>query len=341
MWEIKKRQAFDAASSVCTFIVACVALMFVSAYIASLLPKSVSGIIYGSAKEVLSDPADKTHGFSEEITVIDKTGGLFFPSESADCPEGSYVIEAVNLARYTKSQKPQIFVLNQTNYTVNTDDCLKGNPPAGSVFGDMPTVLIYHTHGTESYATSGIYDDSTPFRSEDISKNVVAVGEEFASELEKLGVKVIHDKNMYDKDGYGDSYTKSAKAVRDALKEYPSIRYVIDIHRDSVVVSDKQVKLISYIEGDRAAQVMIVVGTDSGGGVYKWLKNFTSAVKLQASLNEMYPTLARPIYLRSSSFNQEFSPGAMLLEIGSCGNTLEEALAAAKYTARAMAEAFK
>ena len=82
---------------------------------------------------------------------------------------------------------------------------------------------------------------------------------------------------------------------------------------DSVVMNEKQVKLISEINGKNAAQIMLVVGTDEGGSSHGgWLGNFTAAVHLQNKINEMYPTLARPIYLRTASFNQDLSPGRCL-----------------------------
>lgn len=79
------------------------------------------------------------------------------------------------------------------------------------------------------------------------------------------------------------------------------------------------------------------MGSSHGG----WLDNFTAAVHLQNKINEMYPTLARPIYLRTASFNQDLSPGALLIEFGSSCNTMEEEIGAAKLTAEAMAEALK
>jgi stage II sporulation protein P len=349
MWEIRKRQAVNIFSKLCTFMVICVIIMLVSALLVSLIPQSVASAIYNKftlPADIQSSgeesESDKGNDYEEEITVIDDSWLPIILKDETSYEGDAIPVSAVNLARYTKSQKPALFVINQTKYTINTDNCLKADVFAGSIFADSPTVLIYHTHGTESYAKGDTYEEGEIFRSDNTNENVVAVGAAFARELEKLGIKVIHDTEMYDKESYSTSYASSKKAVKAWLELYPSIKYVIDIHRDSVVMSDRQVKLISEIDGKRVAQIMLVVGTDEGGSSHTgWLDNFTAAVHLQSKMNEMYPTLARPIYLRTASFNQDLSPGAMLIEFGSCGNTLKEAIEAAKLTAEAMAEALK
>ncbi|MDD4125120.1 MAG: stage II sporulation protein P [Eubacteriales bacterium] len=349
MWEIRKRQAVKAFSRLCTCIVLCVSVMIVSALFVKLLPKSMAKAIYGKLSSSVSSETESIETSEgeklanpEEITIIDSTWGSVIIKDDTSYEGDAVFVSSVNLARYTKSQNPSIFVINQTNYTINTDKCIAAAVSAGCIYAEGPTVLIYHTHGTESYIEGDTYETGESFRSEDITENVVAVGEAFAEELRSHGINVIHDTEMYDKESYSESYTNSKKAVKAWLHMYPSICYVIDIHRDSVMMSEKQVKLISEINGENVAQVMIVVGTDESGSSHSgWLDNFTAAVHLQSKINELYPTLARPIYLRTASFNQELSAGALLIEIGSCGNTLEEALSCARLTAKAMAEAFK
>ena len=114
------------------------------------------------------------------------------------------------------------------------------------------------------------------------------------------------------------------------MQEYPDILYVIDIHRDSVFTEDKiNQKPIVYINGEATAQVMTVVGSDAAGSSHKqWKENLTLAAKLQTKFND-YPAFARPVYLRKASYNQQLSKGYLLLEIGSCGNTVEAARRAA------------
>ena len=119
---------------------------------------------------------------------------------------------------------------------------------------------------------------------------------------------------------------------------YPSIKYIVDIHRDTVFNADgENKKPIVYIDGEATAQVMLVIGTDESGSTHKdWRTNLTLAAKLQQKFNE-YPTFARPVYLRKASYNQQLCSGAFLLEVGSCGNTVTEARRAAVIAAKQFA----
>ena len=109
------------------------------------------------------------------------------------------------------------------------------------------------------------------------------------------------------------------------LKKYPSIKVVIDIHRDSVSAEGGKSKLVTQINGKKAAQVMLVMG--SQGGIVKdypnWKKNLSLAVKLHQKIEKNYPTLARPILLRNAKYNQNLTTGSILLEVGTEANTME------------------
>ena len=65
------------------------------------------------------------------------------------------------------------------------------------------------------------------------------------------------------------------------------------------------------------------------------------ACKLQKYANEHFPELMRPVILRKERFNQQISKGAIIVEVGSNGNTLEEAKAGAEYMARTIAAVLK
>lgn len=128
-------------------------------------------------------------------------------------------------------------------------------------------MLILHTHGTESYLPDGAdsYDEDESFRSENTEENVVAVGRVFADTLRGAGISVIHDETMYDRDDFNAAYTSSRAAVYDWLEKYPSIRYVFDLHRDSVFTADgENQKPVAEIGGETAAQIMLVVGHRPG-----------------------------------------------------------------------------
>ena len=193
-----------------------------------------------------------------------------------------------------------------------------------------PVVLIMHTHATESYSDElrDYYTESEAARSTDNSKNVTHRGEIIASKLKSAGFGVVHDKTQHDYPAYTGSYDRSAVTVKEYLKKYPSIKIVLDIHRDSITQNESdRVRPVAKIDGKRAAQVMLCMGSQSGAvkGHEKWRENFRLAVKLQQAFEVKYPGLARPMVLASKLYNQHLTTGSLLLEVGTESNLKSEA----------------
>ena len=202
-----------------------------------------------------------------------------------------------------------------------------------------PQILIVHTHGSEAYTPDGtdIYEPSdNNTRTLDENFNVVRVGEEMERVFTELGLGVVHDTTLYDYPRYSGAYSRSAEAVQRYLEQYPTIKIVLDVHRDALIGEDGTVyKAVTRIDGTDTAQVMLVLGAGGGEGHPGWRENLTLACRIQAGMDTLYPTLARPMTMRTSTYNQELSPGSLLVEVGTHGNTLQEALAAARLFARA------
>ena len=203
------------------------------------------------------------------------------------------------------------------------------NPPYFTIEDtDEPQVLIMHTHTTESYVpfTGDYYDKTMSFRSTDNSQNMAVVGDRIASELEAAGIGVIHDATQHDYPSYNGAYDRSQKTVEQYLAEYPSIKLVLDVHRDAIASGDQVISAETEIDGKKAAQVMIISGCDDGTmGYPDYMKNLSFAAALQNQLEGDYPTLTRPILFDYRKYNQQLTTGSLLLEIGSHGNTLEQA----------------
>lgn len=201
-----------------------------------------------------------------------------------------------------------------------------------------PTVLIVHSHATESYANTQDYEESSAYRTLDKAYNVVSVGAALAQALEAGGIGVIHDTTLHDHPSYSDAYAESRNTVQAYLDKYPSIALVLDIHRDAVTDSDgEEMSFIAQYDGQAAAQLMLVVGTDAGGLTHpQWQSNMSLAVKLHAQLEKICSGICRPISFRSQRFNQDLSSGALLVEVGAAGNTQEEALASVAVLAEAI-----
>lgn len=203
---------------------------------------------------------------------------------------------------------------------------------------NAPTVLILHSHGTESYEKTEDYEESSPYRTLDTDYNMVSVGAELARVLEEGGVRVIHDRTLHDHPSYSDSYSQSRKSAQSYLAQYPSICLVVDLHRDAVESGGRQIAVTAQKDGVSAAQLMLVVGTDVRLKHPQWPENMSLAVKLHARLEKNFPGICRPISFRSQRFNQDLSPGALLVEVGSAGNTRQEALCAARVLGQTILE---
>lgn len=208
-----------------------------------------------------------------------------------------------------------------------------------------PQILIIHSHATEAYTPQGedVYEPSDEnTRTTDEGYNMIRVGDEMARVFTEMGLSVVHDRGLYDYPKYSGSYSRSGPAVEQYLEQYPTIKLVLDVHRDALVGSDGTVyKAVTAIDGTKTAQVMLVVGTDDGGTEHpNWQENLALAAKLQKGLDTLYPTLARPMALRQSAYNQNLLPGSLLVEVGSHGNSLQEALAGARAFARAAGAVF-
>ena len=192
-----------------------------------------------------------------------------------------------------------------------------------------PQVLILHSHSTEAYTPEGedVYEASDPGRTLDKSRNVVRVGDELAEVLEQAGFTVVHDRELYDWPSYNGAYTRSRAAAEAWLEQYPGIRVVIDLHRDAL----GGVKTEYRLPEGSCAQVMLVLTTGESGLYHpNWRENVKLGLELQQAMEEREPGLSRPMLLSPARYNEQLSPGYLLLEVGSDANTLQEALEAVR-----------
>ncbi len=226
-----------------------------------------------------------------------------------------------------------IYINNQTNKSVDIPSLL--NKDLDLSLSSEPNVLIVHTHTTESYTPSALYNYSPTEtdRTTDFNYNMASVGEVIANILKEKGINVIHDKTIND-NPYSKSYSNSLKLVKAYIEKYPSIKFVIDVHRDAIVTKEG-LKMRPVTTFDKSSsQIMLVIGTNESGLNHpSWQTNLSFALKLQHKMNSLYPSLARPINLRRERFNQHTAPYAFILEVGTNGNTLEEAKKGAEYFA--------
>ncbi len=266
------------------------------------------------------------------------------PAAEPEIPEGEYAIITTDLS------SKEITISNRTEYEIDVnnflDSSIQEQPYTLSINEDMtidPLVLIIHTHGTEAYSEEGSvsYSETKNLpRSDDVTKNIVAVGSEMAKILNKNGIPTLHCQIMHDKESYQNSYERAKQSIKQYIEKYPSIKYVFDIHRDSIVGDNKiKYRPLTSINGEATAQIMFVMGSNVNTPEHKdWEKNLTLALKTTELLNTCYDGFTRTMSLRESSYNQQYTNGSLLIEIGSCGNTLSEAKRAGVICAESLSE---
>lgn len=241
------------------------------------------------------------------------------------------------LLTFTAADANLVAVSNLAGYEVDVQAMLQQDVE-WKLRSEEPTVLILHTHGTESYRNTEGYAESSEYRTEDENYNMISVGARLAACLEAGGIRVIHDRTPYDLPSYNGSYAQARTAVERHLTENPSICLVLDIHRDAMTDSEgRQVAHTQQIPEGTAAKLMLVSGSDAGGLSYpSWQQNLSLAVKLQAVLERENPGICRPVSFRTGRYNQDLFPNMLLVEVGAAGNTRQEALLAAEQLATAV-----
>ena len=286
--------------------------------------------------------AARTHDASV-VSAADAVEPLPTPApESTPLPQESSAPEAVDAAVPTTAPDGRAILpttltggmtmKNETDFSPDLAALLAAGPGL-SLPADGPQVLILHTHTSEAYTPDGIdrYTASGTARTEDLNYNIVRVGDVLADALTAQGLSVLHDRTIYDYPSYTGSYSRSGAAVEAALAANPTLRVVIDLHRDAL--SDDQVvyKTLAELPDLACAQMMLLVGTNGSGLDHPdWEGHLRLAAYLQNAVNADHPTLMRPITLVKERYNQHLAPGSILIEVGSSGNTLQEALRASE-----------
>lgn len=236
------------------------------------------------------------------------------------------------------------YLRNYTGFSHSEIEDILSSPPSFPVQAQGPQVLIYHTHATEAFERYDhiFYDTRNNWRSTDNNMNMVAVGDALAASLEAEGISVLHDCTQHDYPSYNGAYERSAETVNRYLEEYPSIQIILDVHRDAIDRGGTLIRPVTEIGGKKAAQLMVIAGCDDGTmDMPHWRENLRFAALIQQQAEEEWPGLMRPLFFGYRKYNQNLRPGALLLEFGSHGNTLEECVYTAQLVGPAIARAIR
>lgn len=314
--------------SYCLKIIICMLMIQLMAALVQPLTKLLSNpqiaslVIYLETGRVVKRIPSETQPAQEETTMPPQ------PPQQ--------IQEQVNGISFSREDAQLIQVSNFSNFSMDIPGLLLSEL-SWDLTVQSPQVLILHSHATESYTQTAQnpYQPSAAYRTLDVQHNMVRVGEELKLALEAKGIQVIHDTTLHDSPAYNDAYIRSRQTVEQWLEQYPSISLVIDLHRDATGDSSVgQLRTAVTVDGVSSAQLMLVVGSNAGGRTHpNWKSNLALATKLQAQLEKRFPGICRPISFRTERFNQDLSEGALLIEVGAAGDTLEEALAAVSFLA--------
>ena len=309
---------------------------------ALLLRFSGSGLLH-RAGEMLAEPAITSWMIYLETGRIVR----FSPSSeeqevfSMESHTPDFGLEAQNLTMlpsFTADDGAAVNIKYNCKYRPDVEKQIT-EPLSWDLTGPEPTVLILHTHATESYtkSTGERYTETSAFRTLDENYNMISVGDHLTQLLEAAGVGVLHDRTLHDYPSYNGSYNHARKSIAAYLEENPSIRLVLDLHRDASGDNDNQMRTRAEVDGRPSAQIMLVVGTSGSGLKHPdWERNLALGLKLHTQLERTAPGITRYVNLRAQRFNQDMSPGCLIVEIGAAGNTHAEALVATEVLAQAI-----
>ncbi|KUG04288.1 stage ii sporulation protein p [hydrocarbon metagenome] len=180
-------------------------------------------------------------------------------------------------------------------------------------------IIFYCTHGTETYIP-----DSGQARLNGKRGLVNNVAANMANILAKKGLAAEYINTLHDWPEYNESYAKSRDTVKQLVDSGGSkILALFDVHRDSIPGSTQAATV--KVDGRKSAVILIVVGTDERKEHPRWKENLSFAQKLYQEGQSMYPGLIKGVRTKAGTYNQEYHDHALLLEMGSDYNSLDEA----------------
>lgn len=326
----------------------CVALFFTYISVKGL---SVSSNILIQTQTPIIDNANISQTISNQLISAPEQPSAQNSTSSTENVSESVVVSATGtvqgkiierfISPYTANTSyDNVYLKNNTSLNIDIKDYVNGSLGYKIEKNSTPQVLILHTHATESYIrhNESYYTQNDTARTTDNAYNMVSLGKIISDKLNSAGIVTLHDTTQHDNPSYNESYSRAANTICSYLKKHPSIKIVIDLHRDALAANDTdKVKVTTEIDGKKAAQIMLVMGSQSGNvkNFPNWKENLKLATKLQKTVEDMYPSLARAIHFMPKNYNESLTTGSMLIEIGTDGNSLEEA----KYSAELLSNA--
>lgn len=185
-----------------------------------------------------------------------------------------------------------------------------------------PIVYIYNSHQLENY-------DNSNYEPYNITPNVMMASYMLKEKLNTLGIPTIVEEGnitefiRVNNWTYDYSYLASRYFINSAIEENSSLKYFIDIHRDSINKNQST----TVIDDKSYAKILFVVGLEHSA--YQHNLELANYINDKIKLN--YPSLTRGILTKQGRnvngiYNQDVSHNSMLIEIGGLENKIEEVL---------------
>ena len=282
----------------------------------------------GSYNLKLDDKGDSKKGSLEDVK------DLGFDSSVVDTTEVVSKRDNANITitNADNVQKIRVYDLDILNYSSNTNiDIMSLFSKKITLTKKSDPVFVYTTHTSESYTNSEKFkfDYTSLYRTTDAKYNMLTIANEFSKALKEKDFNAIFDTTPHDYGTYEISYTNSRKTLTSAINNNSRLGLAIDMHRDAMADLTNGPK--TDVRGNNVAKIMFVmgIGSDTYPNEY-WQDNLALALQLQKLGEEMYPGIFRPMIVRNSKYNQDLVKYSFLIEIGTTGNTIEEAYLGAR-----------
>lgn len=212
--------------------------------------------------------------------------------------------------------------INFLNVNLRNEPSLKTTPVTKEETSTQPIIYIYNSHQTEEYETSTILDYSikpTVMVNNYILEEIFT-NNSLSTYVEEQSIKEILNNNNWN---YTYSYAASRTLMEKRKEEYPTLKYFIDVHRDSLIKE----KTTITINDKEYAKLLFLIGLENPN----YEQNLAFTTKINDKLNEKYPNLSKGIYKKGGAgvngvYNQDFSEYTILIEVGGYQNTPIEVL---------------
>ena len=180
---------------------------------------------------------------------------------------------------------------------------ITGNQATG--VGKKSQIAIYHTHSDESYVPT----DGAP--NIPAKGGIFKVGKIFKTTLVNRRLDAIQSLQPHDPHD-ANAYMRSRRTAMQLLKTRPAA--LIDVHRDAIPDPDFYSKKVG---NETITRMRLVVGRQNPN----MQANMDFAKKVMAQTNRDHPGLVKEIFIGRGNYNQDLSPHAMLVEVGTHTNS--------------------